>query len=135
MKVLAPSLPSTDLLFVNEDEARMLTGHVEASAAARTLREAGAKTVCVKLGAAGCAVFGDGMEFTSPGFRVRAIDSTGAGDCFAGGYIAGLQRKLTHEEAARLANAVGALSVQQLGGTAGVLGWDETHAWVSSQPT
>src|SRR5262249_17776847 len=82
MKVLGPSLPSTDLLFVNEDEARMLSGHRDPEAAARTLRDAGAKTVCVKLGARGCAVFGENASFVSPGFCVTAIDSTGAGDCF-----------------------------------------------------
>jgi sugar/nucleoside kinase (ribokinase family) len=133
MKVLAPSLPSTDLLFVNEDEARMLSGHDEPRAAARTLRDAGAKVVCVKLGAQGCTIFGNDMEFTSPGFRVTAIDSTGAGDCFAGGYIAALQRGLAHEEAARIANGTGALSVQQLGATAGILGWEETLAWIEDR--
>jgi len=133
MKVLAPSLPSTDLLFVNEDEARMLTGHSDPEAAARTLREAGAKTVCVKLGPKGCAVFGEGMDFASPGFRVDAVDSTGAGDCFSAGYIAALQRDLPHQQAARVANAVGALSVQQLGATAGVLSWDETLAWIGKK--
>ncbi len=93
MKVLAPSLPSTDLLFVNEDEARMLSGHSDPESAAHTLREAGAKTVCIKLGLQGCMVFGENMEFNSPGFRVNAVDSTGAGDCFSAGYIAGLQRE------------------------------------------
>ena len=88
MKVLAPSLPSTDLLFVNEDEARMLSGHSDPESAARTLRGAGAKTVCVKLGPRGCAVFAEDMDFTSPGFSVDAVDSTGAGDCFSAGYIA-----------------------------------------------
>ncbi len=131
MKVLAPSLPSTDLLFVNEDEARMLTGHSDPEGASRTLRSAGAKTVCVKLGPRGCAVFGDRIEFVSTGFRVNAVDSTGAGDCFSAGYVAALQRKLPHQEAARIANAAGALSVQQLGATAGILGWEATTDWIA----
>ena len=42
MTILGPSLPLTDLLFTNEDEARMLTGHTEPDAIARTLRDAGA---------------------------------------------------------------------------------------------
>jgi sugar/nucleoside kinase (ribokinase family) len=133
MKVLAPSLPSTDLLFVNEDEARMLTGHSAPEPAARTLRDAGARTVCIKLGAKGCEVFGEGFAFPSPGFRVDAVDSTGAGDCFSGSYIAGLHRGLSHEQAARVANAVGALSVQRLGATAGVLDWDDTLRWIDRQ--
>ena len=133
MKVLAPSLPFTDLLFVNEDEARMLTGHSDPEAAAGTLLDAGAKTVCVKLGAKGCQIFGPNITFASPGFRVHAVDSTGAGDCFVAGYIAGLQRGLPHTEAARVANAAGALSVGQLGATAGILNWEETQAWIQRQ--
>ena len=133
MKVLAPSLPFTDLLFVNEDEARMLTGHSSSQAAAQSLQSAGAATVCIKLGPRGCAVFAPDGEFTAPGFRVDAVDSTGAGDCFAAGYLAALQRKLAHAEAACFANAVGALSVQQLGATAGIRGWEETHKWMQKQ--
>jgi sugar/nucleoside kinase (ribokinase family) len=133
MKVLAPSLPSTDLLFVNEDEARMLTGHIDPAPAARTLRDAGARTVCIKLGANGCIVFGPDFDFPSPGFPVNAIDSTGAGDCFSGGYIAALQRGLSHQAAARIANAVGALSVQHLGASAGVLNWEDTNKWIEHQ--
>lgn len=132
MKVLAPSLPSTDLLFVNEDEARMLTGHSDPETAARTLREAGAKIVCVKLGPRGCMVFGECLSLMSPGFRVNAVDTTGAGDCFSAGYIAALQRNLSHGEAARFANAVGALSVEQLGATAGIRNWEETHEWINT---
>lgn len=133
MKVLGPSLPSTDLLFANEDEARMLTGHHDARMAARALLDTGAQRVCVKLGAAGCAVFGAGQEFEVPAFRVQAVDTTGAGDCFAGGYIAALQRGESHERAAQIANAVGALSVQKLGGTAGLLNWEDTVRWIERQ--
>ncbi|HEY3841481.1 MAG TPA: carbohydrate kinase family protein [Bryobacteraceae bacterium] len=133
MKVLAPSLPFTDLLFVNEDEARMLTDHTDPGSAARALQDAGAKTVCVKLGPKGCAIFSADQEFTSPGFRVNAIDSTGAGDCFSAGYIAALQRNLSHPHAARFANAVGAMSVQKLGATAGIVDWQETRTWMDQQ--
>jgi sugar/nucleoside kinase (ribokinase family) len=133
MKVLEPSLPSTDLLFVNEDEARMLTGCSDIEGAARALRSAGAKTVCIKLGFRGCVVFEGDSSFASPGFQVAAIDSTGAGDCFSGGYIAALQRGLSHQDAARFANAAGALSVQQLGATAGILTWEETYKWMERQ--
>jgi sugar/nucleoside kinase (ribokinase family) len=133
MKVLSPSLPSTDLLFVNEDEARMLTGLAEIDKAGRALLSAGAKTVCIKLGPRGCQVFSESFSFVSPGFQVPAVDTTGAGDCFSAGYIAALQRNLSHPEAARIANAVGALSVQHLGATAGILTWEETLGWIENQ--
>jgi len=128
MKVLAPSLPWTDYTLVNEDEARMLTGHSKPAAAARTLREAGATNVVIKLGARGSWV--NGVEI--PGFCVQAVDSTGAGDCFAGAFIAALERGFSPEAAARFGNAVGALSVQRIGATAGVLDWRATEQWISA---
>ncbi|MFN3322522.1 MAG: carbohydrate kinase family protein [Bryobacteraceae bacterium] len=131
MAVLGPCLPFIDLLFVNQDECRMLTGHTDARRAARTLLDSGAGAVVVKLGARGCAVFRVREEFESPGFRVAVIDTTGAGDCFAGGFLAGLYHGLSDLEAARLANATGALSVQRLGSVAGLLSLSEIRTWMT----
>jgi len=130
---LAPCLPHTDILFVNEDEARMLTGTADTAAAAARLRACGAEIVVVKLGAKGCAVFMRCADFTSPAFNVPVIDTTGAGDCFAGGYLAALQLGRDHAQAARLASAVAALSIQRLGAVDGVLGLLETEEWMRSQ--
>ncbi len=132
MKVLEPCLPHCDLLFVNEDEARRLSGAPEIDAAARLFLTHGARHVVVKLGAAGCAVFGAGGEFRSPAMPVAVVDTTGAGDAFAGGFLAALARGLAFPEAARVANAVGALSVSRLGGVAGLRSWDDTLAWLES---
>jgi len=122
MKVLAPSLPYCDYTLMNEDEAAQLTGSSDPETAARALRERGARHIVIKLGARGC--WADGEEI--PGHRVEAVDTTGAGDCFVGGFIAALERGMSIREAARVANAVGALAVQRVGATAGVTGWDET---------
>lgn len=135
MTVLAPCLDGADLLFVNEDEARELTGLANPTEAARALERHGVRTVVLKLGAAGCLVHSAGKSTASPGFRVNVVDTTGAGDTFAGGYLAALQRGFDHSEAARFANAVGALSVQKFGGTTNLLGFDETLAWIGHHAT
>ena len=129
MKVLAPSLPHTDYTLMNEEEARMLTGRADPKAAARVLRDLGAKHIVIKLGPRGC--WADGV--TIPGFEVDAVDTTGAGDCFSGGFVAALERGLSIEDAARFANAVGALAVQKVGATAGVLDWDSTARWLAAR--
>ncbi len=129
---LGPCFPLTDLLFVNEEEARRLAGAAESSDAARRLRELGAAIVVVKLGGAGCAVFSAETELHVPAFDVPVVDTTGAGDCFAGAFLAALHHGRTLEEAARLANAVAALTIQQLGATEGVRGYEETEAWMAS---
>lgn len=132
MNVIGPCLPHTGLLFTNEDEARMLTGAADAVAAAKRLCAAGAGCVALKLGAAGCRVFAPEGEWDVPAFAVPAVDTTGAGDCFAGGFLAALERGLPYPEAARIANAVGALNVQSLGSTSGLRSWEETMDWIRS---
>jgi sugar/nucleoside kinase (ribokinase family) len=126
METLARCLPHVDILFVNEDEAGMLTGHTEPAAVVRALRDRGAKAVVLKLGGKGCAVFMDDCEFHAPAFPVPVVDTTGAGDCFAGAYLAALERGKSHAEAARMANAVGSMVVETLGAVEGVRGWEET---------
>jgi sugar/nucleoside kinase (ribokinase family) len=134
MEDLGPCLGHTGLLFVNQDEAQALSGTSDPGEAAHRFRQAGVQVVVVKLGARGCAVFGPGGEARVPAFDVPAVDTTGAGDCFAGAFLAALQRGLSHTEAARFANAAAALAVQQLGATAGLRSWAETRAWMESAP-
>jgi sugar/nucleoside kinase (ribokinase family) len=129
---LGCALPYTGLLFVNEDEALRLSGCAGYREAAARLNELGAATVIVKRGASGCAVFGEAGEFETPAFAVDAVDTTGAGDCFAGGYLAALARGMSHRDAARVANAVGALNVQQMGAIKGLKSWEDTMAWMRS---
>lgn len=129
--VVGPCLPYTDLLFANQEEALLLTGAADAPAAARALRARGAGTVVVKLGGAGCAICAAGPELRVAGFTVDAVDTTGAGDCFSGGFLAGLHYGSTLTGAARLANAAGALSVSRLGATEGILSYKETLQWMS----
>jgi sugar/nucleoside kinase (ribokinase family) len=129
---LGPCLPDVGTLFVNEEEAHLLSGVEGALEAARTLRRLGAGTVVVKLGARGCLVVSEAEEFQVPAFEVEVLDTTGAGDCFAGGFLAALQRGLSLREAARIANAAGALSVRRVGAVGGLLGWDDMQDWMRS---
>lgn len=128
---LGPCLPSTNLLFPNQEEALQLTGLDDVADAARRLREMGAGSVILKLGDKGCAVFTPDGESSVPAFQVEAVDTTGAGDCFVGGFLAALHRGRSWLEAARFANAVAALTVQKLGATAGLRSWAETEAWMA----
>jgi sugar/nucleoside kinase (ribokinase family) len=129
VETLRPAFPYCDLLFVNEDEARATTGRDEPAAMAAGLRELGAGDIVLKLGARGCMVF-EGSETTHvPGYAVEAVDTTGAGDCFGGAFFAALQRGMNLVEAARVANAMGAMVVSRIGATTGVTDWEQTLAF------
>lgn len=131
MKAFGPCIPFADILFVNAEEARRLTGLEDQRKAAASLRTAGAGCVVVKTGEQGCTLHSAAEDRRVPGFAVKAVDTTGAGDCFAGGFLAALARGLPLLEAARFANAVGALSVRKPGSTAGLLSFEATLAWIA----
>jgi sugar/nucleoside kinase (ribokinase family) len=116
LKTVHPALAHTDFIFPNQAEGQQLTGETEPAAIAARLRGMGVKTVIVKLGAAGCYVDSPQGSFTSPGFAVQPVDTTGAGDCFAAGFLAAICRGHALPVAARHANATGALTTLGLGG-------------------
>jgi len=83
--------------------------------AAELAERTGAEAVVITLGERGAvlAVAGDSLWVASA--RVRVVDTTGAGDAFLGGLLAGMQLGLDWERAARLGNACGACCCEQLG--------------------
>lgn len=130
LKTVGPCLPDVDLLFVNREEARMLTGESEPAAAADALRRHGAHDIIIKLGDQGCAIFTADESMRVPAFPVEVLDTTGAGDCFAGAFLAMLHRGMDYREAARIANAVGAMVVERLGAVTGLADLQGTKAWI-----
>jgi len=118
-------LASTDFVLPNETELSLLTGTIvndnhSAQAAARILRQRGAKNVIVTLGEKGALVVAGSRVQHIDSFRVKVVDTTAAGDAFIGGFAARvvesgslLPEKL--DEAVRYANACGALATTRLG--------------------
>ena len=97
-------------------EGRLLTGHDEPEAIAETYLRAGAGEVVVKLGATGAfAATRDGETARSRSFAVTPIDTVGAGDGFAAGYLAGLLSGASLEERLDQAAATGALVTTRRG--------------------
>jgi sugar/nucleoside kinase (ribokinase family) len=131
MAVLEPCLPNIGILFANEAEALKISGGPEIRCAAQLFLDRGVKLVVIKRGGEGCAVFSSDRELLAPGFPIHPVDTTGAGDCFTGGFLAGLHKGGTIEDAARLANACGALSASQIGSVAGLRGYRETLNWAA----
>ncbi|MGB9605961.1 MAG: carbohydrate kinase family protein, partial [Bryobacteraceae bacterium] len=127
---LGPALAWTDLVFVNREETIALAGTGDLAEAARIFAAHGAGMIVFKLAAAGCAVWEGGEMEHIPAFEVEAVDTTGAGDCFAGAFLATWSGGAGAREAARLANAAAALSVTCLGATEGLRPRAELEAWM-----
>jgi sugar/nucleoside kinase (ribokinase family) len=110
-------LPRVDWLFVNEEEARSMTGAADASAALTALA---ARTRCpvVKAGAEGAWVMVDGVPVRVTARQVTVVDSIGAGDTFDASFLfALLDKGMSLQDAARFANAAAARSCTFRGGT------------------
>jgi sugar/nucleoside kinase (ribokinase family) len=104
------------VVFLNEEEARSLAERDDPEEACRHIADAaGLHTVCVKLGRQGSIVLVDGELHRVPIFAVKAIDTTGAGDSYAGGYLYGLSRGWSPDRCGALATRVAGLTVAQIG--------------------
>ena len=125
---IEPCLPYLDLLTVSLAEAQGISGEREPASAAAWFRDRGVAEVALKLGADGCYVAGAEFEGEVPAFPVHAIDGTGAGDAFAAGVLYGRLAGWPLADAARLANAAGALATTAVGATEGLHDLDGTLA-------
>ncbi len=132
MRLVAPCLPYVDYFLPSYEEAKMLAGGREdLQDVAQFLIDAGAEVVGLKLGEKGVYVRSkSGEEITLPALPVTAIDALGAGDSFVAGFLTGLVRGWNIEQCARFANGVGACCVTALGATTGIVGFDETLAFL-----
>lgn len=89
MDDLKQVLTMVDVLTVNDEEARMLSGEYSLVKAARKIREMGPQFLVIKKGEHGALLFGpDGQTFFCPALPLEEVfDPTGAGDTFAGGFL------------------------------------------------
>ena len=87
-------LARVDMLLLNDEEARQLSGEANLPAAARAIRALGPKAVVIKRGDAGALLFHEAGVFAAPAFPIEnVVDPTGAGDSFAGGFMGWMARE------------------------------------------
>lgn len=92
-------LPRVDLLVVNDEEARLLSGERNVARAARRILDRGPKRVLIKRGEYGAILFSAASVFAVPAYPLEEVfDPTGAGDSFAGGLMGYLAATGDHSE-------------------------------------
>lgn len=120
-KLLGEVLAKIDLLVINDEEARDLTGHHNLVKAAADIRKRGPSRLIIKRGEHGALYFDDAGVFFAPGYPLEeVVDPTGAGDSFAGGLIGYIARvgEVDHETIRRaiyFGSALGSFCVEGIG--------------------
>ncbi|HAI57616.1 MAG: sugar kinase [Saprospirales bacterium] len=85
---LKKAITRVDILTINDEEARMLTGEYSLVNAAAAIHKMGPKYLVIKKGEHGCLLFSEGNMFYAPAMPLAQVfDPTGAGDTFAGGFM------------------------------------------------
>jgi sugar/nucleoside kinase (ribokinase family) len=91
---LLKTIAMVDVVVINEEESRQLSGEYSLWHAAKKIQTMGPRYVIIKKGSHGALLFGEGKIFSAPALLLEhVIDPTGAGDSFAGGFIAYLAQK------------------------------------------
>jgi len=119
----AEMLGLVDILILNETELGVLTNtelrdtddHARFVEAARSLQTGRCKIICVTLGRRGVLALVDDEPMTIPGRTVKAIDTTGAGDCFVGAVASQLAQGRSIRDALDYANVAASICVQRMG--------------------
>ena len=107
-----------DYLVPNFEEARGLTGEEKLESVACRILDYGVKNVVIKMGEKGCYIQNAKGKIMVPAIKAdHVVDTTGAGDSFLAGLIAGTLEGMDLEQAATFANAAAAANVQGLGAT------------------
>ena len=121
---LKPLIRRCLVFFPNEHELKLLTGKDYERGSEILLKE-GVRIVAVKLGARGCYVTdGEESHLVEP-FKVKIVDSTGAGDAFCAGFLYGIINNKTLRECGVLGNFVASRTLTEMGARNGLPRKDE----------
>jgi len=108
-------LKITDFFFPDYEEGKAITKVEDPEKIVEKLLYLGAKIVALKCGKDGCYVGSKNEIFHAKGFKVKTVQTTGAGDAFDAGFIKAFLSGLSLKECARFANAAGALYTTKFG--------------------
>jgi len=121
-------LPHITTLALNGVEAKQLQAELETD-----LASLGVAQILVTRGAGGAEWHVTGNVITTPAFPVEPVDTTGAGDTFAGYLVAAFDQGLAADAALRLASAAAAIKVTRLGAASAIPTRAETDAFLADQ--
>ncbi len=128
MELVGPSMPYIDYFMPSYEEAVPLSGGLtEVEDICDKFLTMGPKVIVLKVGKKGCYIkTKEGVVLQVPTYnRIKAVDTTGAGDSFCSGFLAGLSQGWELEKCAKYANAVGTHCVMAQGASTGIKSMEE----------
>jgi ribokinase len=117
---LEPIIKKTYALMPNAIELELLTGETDYCRGADFMIKQGVRIVAVKLGSSGCYITDGRERHKINPFKVKVVDTTGAGDAFCAGFLYGLIHDKRLDECGKLGNFVASRCVMQMGARAGL---------------
>lgn len=127
-------IPLADLVFLSDEEAGVVWPDTAGGELLETLAEQGPREVILKHGARGCTALIHGQRLHAAGFAVKAVETTGAGDAFAAGYLAAKLWGHAPADRLRAANALGAFNVLGYGDYESLPSRAELDAFLQNRP-
>lgn len=133
MKVLEPCMKYIDLFMPSYEEAVQLSSKEDAEDIADVFLSMGVKTAVIKLGKDGCFIKDSGGEkYKIPTYTdIKPVDTTGAGDSFAAGFLTGITEGWSLYECGKFANAVGTHCIMAVGASTGIKSMEEIKAFMA----
>jgi ribokinase len=122
---LKPIIDRTSVIMPNAGELALITGKTDYKAGARLLTSKGLEVVAVKLGKKGCYITHRKKSYMVKPFKVKVVDTTGAGDAFDAGFIYGLLSGKSLQDAGKIGNFVASRCITAMGARDGLPTLDE----------
>ena len=127
--LVEPLLPYIDYFIPSLDEAAEMAERSDPDEVAQFFLDRGVGTCALTMASEGCLIVSrDRSRIRLPAFDIRVSDTTGCGDSYTSGFIAGLHHGWDLERCGRLATAVSALVATGLGSSANLVSFEETLA-------
>lgn len=134
--LVEPCLPYIDYFVPSIEEASEMAHASDPAAVARFYKERGVKNALLTMGGNGVYVSPEtGDDFSLPAFAIDVVDTTGCGDSFTAGIIAGLHHGWDLKTSARFASAVAARVAMGLGSDGKLVSFDDAYQAMETLPT
>ncbi len=121
----------THVMFLNEAEAKILTGCDSYEEASENLIEKGCKVTVVTLGEKGCYITDGSQKVHVNAFETDVVDTTGAGDAFCAGFLYGLSQERELAICGKIGNFIASRCISKIGARTGLLNQEELEKGIT----